>query len=419
MGVFSKLFSNKKGNYILALDIGTELVKALVVEVNSANKKGNVLGVARGQQRLGNMYAGAVTDIEGVVEICRSVIKKAEKQAKVSAEQAIIGIAGELVKGTTTTVHYERMKPRERIDLKELKEILDKVQWEAFDRVRKQLAWETGINELDVKLVDAAVVDTRIDGYRVTNPLGFQGKDVSISIFNSYAPLVHLGALQSIAADLGLDLLSVAAEPYAVASSVLSNKTENFSAIFIDVGGGTSDVALVRSGGIEGTKMFALGGHAFSKRIAQELKVSFQKAEEMKLDYSRKKLAPDLLKKVREIIQSDCTVWQAGVELALGEFKNVDLLPSKILLCGGGSALPGIKEALKDKEWAKRLPFARPPEVHFMEPQDVVNIVDKTGALVDQQDVTPMGLANLALDLAGEEDVLHGTLRKIIKTIQE
>lgn len=419
MGILSKLLGIKsKGNYALALDVGTEVIKALIFSIDPKEQKGEVVGVGRQRQKLGDVDAGAVTDIAGVVSSCEKAIKEAEKQAKIKPDQIILGIAGELVKGITTTVHYERTKPQIKIDLPELKGIIQKVQWKAFDKVRKQLSYETGQKEIDIKLINAAIVDVKIDGYRVTNPLGFQGKDVSIAIFNAYAPLVHLGALQTIASELDMDLLSIAAEPYAVARCMGIEDSIEFSAVFIDIGGGTTDISVVRSGGIEGCKMFALGGRAFTKRLSNELGVDFAEAEELKIKYSNDMLPANVMHKIKEVLEGDIKVWLSGVELALGEFSNVDLLPSRILLCGGGSVLPGIKAALLSSDWTKNLPFAKSPRVFFIQPKDVTNIKDKTEKLVDQQDVTPMALANLAIDLAGEEDLLHGILRRVVRMMQ-
>jgi cell division protein FtsA len=419
MGIFSKIMGRRGAGHALALDIGTEVVKALVFQIDEETEKGVVTGVGRARQRLGDMQSGAVSDISGVIRSCEEAIAQAETMAGVRrVEQTIMGIAGELVKGSTTTVHYERLKPELRIDLPELKNIVQKVQWKAFDKIRQQLAWETGHSEIDVKLINAAIVDVRIDGYRVTNPLGFQGRDVSIGIFNAYAPMVHLGALQKIAEELDLDLLSIAAEPYAVARSMGLENTVDFSAIFIDIGGGTTDIAVVRNGGLEGTKMFALGGRAFTKRLAQELNVNFQEAESLKIRYGRGELAADAAKRLEKILEEDCRVWLDGIELSLQEFSESDLLPPKILLCGGGSALPGIKKSLSQESWLKNLPFSKRPSVGFLQPKDVANIADKTGLLRDPQDVTPMGLANLALDLVGEEKVLSGMLRRAVKMMQ-
>lgn len=416
MSIVSKLTRRSAPGHAIALDIGTEFVKALLFRIEEG--QGFVVGVGRQRQRLGDMQSGAVTDIEGVIQNSALAIKRAEEMAGVRVNQAVIGIAGELVKGATTTIHYERPDPKSRIDTNELHSIIKKVQWQAFEQVRSQLAWETGYSEIDVRLVNAAIVDVKIDGYKVTNPLGFQGKEVTVGVFNAFAPLVHLGALQTIAQDLDLDLLTIAAEPYAVARSVSAAESQEFSGIFIDIGGGTTDIAVVRGGGLEGTRMFALGGRTFTKRLAATEGLSFNDAEELKLAYSSGLLKSEQAKRVKEALQADCEVWLSGVELALSEFKDVDLLPSRILLCGGGSALPEIREALSATGWMRKLPFARAPKISFIEPRDVANIVDETSLLLGSGDITPMGLANVALSLSGEEPVMSNALRKVVKAMQ-
>ncbi|MBW4061118.1 ethanolamine ammonia-lyase reactivating factor EutA [Candidatus Saccharibacteria bacterium] len=410
--------------YLVALDIGTEFVKALIGQVvldpaSGVPSRIDIVGVGRQRQRLTDMAGGAVTDITGVVENCDAALGVAEKMAGVSAKglDTVVGIAGELVKGASTTIRYKRSTASDPIDMPELRKILDRVQFRAFERAREQLTWETGQKDLEVKLVNTAIVDVQIDGYRVTNPIGFQGKDVSIQLFNAFAPMVHLGALQAVAQDLDLNLSTIAAEPFAVAKSVGAQDSGEFSAIFIDIGGGTTDIALVNNGGVEGTKMFAIGGRAFTKRIAQVANVSFEKAEEMKIAYSQGKLGPKSKTAVEEAVNADIKVWLSGVELSLAEFDRVDHLPAKILLCGGGTGLPQIMEALKGKDWFKTLPFARKPTVAHISPAEVTRVTDTTGKLTSYADITPMGLANLGLDTAGGETVTEGLIKRLGRAI--
>ena len=413
---FSK--QNKKqprDKYLVALDIGTEYVKALIGEVKGGSVE--IIGVGRQRQRLTDMANGAVTDIAGVVENCDAALKRAEQMAGVVARDVVIGIAGELVKGGSTTISYRRARPNMQIDETELKDIIERIQKDAFDKVRKELSWETGYKEIDVKLVNAAVVDVYIDGYRVTNPVGFQGRDVTIQIFNAFAPMVHLGALQTVARDLDLNLINIAAEPFAVAKSVGADDSTEFSAIFIDMGGGTSDIAVVNNGGVEGTKMFAIAGRSFTKRIASTFGLSFEEAEKLKLDYSAGKLSEAKEKQVAKALEGDIDVWLSGVELSLGEFDHLDHLPARILLCGGASALPEIKKALMSTEWQKKLPFARKPKVDFVSPAEVNRVVDTTGKLVNQQDITPMGLANLGLDIVGSENMSESIIQRLSRTL--
>lgn len=412
---FLKSKQAKTTKYLVALDIGTEYVKALIGEVAGSNIE--IIGVGRQRQRLTDMAGGAVTDISGVVNNCDEALKRAEEMSGVVAKDAVLGIAGELVKGATTSVSYRRAKPNVQIDMVELKDIIERVQNQAFEKVRKELSWETGYKEIEVKLVNAAVVDVFIDGYRVTNPIGFQGRDVTIQIFNAFAPMVHLGALQSVARDLDLNVINIAAEPFAVAKSVGADDSTEFSAIFIDIGGGTSDIAVVNNGGVEGTKMFAIGGRSFTKRIASSLSLSFEEAEDLKLKHSAGKLSAQHDQEVAEALAGDVEVWLSGVELSLSEFDKLDHLPARILLCGGGSALPEIKKALAGSAWYKNLAFARRPKIDFVSPSEVNRVIDKTGKLNSPQDITPMGLANLGLDIIGTESIGENVLQRLSRTL--
>jgi cell division protein FtsA len=398
-----------------ALDVGTEFAKALVFEIEGG--KGVVRGVGRKRQGLAHMQSGTVADISAVVDNCAVALQEAEEMAGFRPEQVVIGIAGELVKGFTTFHDQQRVKADLPITEAELGKLIEGVQRQAMREAERSVTWETGLQSVDVRLVHAAVVGAWIDGYAVTNPIGFQGRNVRIAIFDAFAPLVHLGALQTVAAKLHMELIAVVAEPYAVARVLDNEQVRQGGALFIDVGGGTTDVALVRQGGIEGTRMFALGGRAFTKSIADRLELPFPRAEALKVDYARG-IAGDREPAVREIVADDVAVWAAGVELVMEELAAGDLLPGRIYLCGGGSRLPVVRDALADPAFAAQLPFARPPEVTILSPEQIETVRDETRLLEDQQDVTPMGLAFQAIELGSSQNPLDASLRRVIKAMK-
>jgi cell division protein FtsA len=399
-----------------ALDVGTEWAKALVFDI-STDGRGTVRGVGRQQQGLAHMQSGTVADIGAVVDNCAMALQAAEEMAGFRPTQVVIGIAGELVKGFTTSRSQERKRPDQRITENELQRLIDAVQRDALAEAERAITWETGLPHVDVRLVHAAVTGSTIDGYPVTNPVGFQGRHVRIGIFNAFAPLVHLGALQTVASQLDLELLAIVAEPYAVARCLGGDQIQTTGALFIDVGGGTTDVALVRGGGIEGTRMFALGGRAFTKSLADRLELPFGRAEEMKIDHARG-LPVENSDDVAAIVAEDVAVWSAGVELILEELAGGELLPGRIYLCGGGSRLPELQAALRDTGFARRLPFARPPEVQLIDPAHVEGIRDATKLLKDQQDVTPLGLAYQAIEMALQESPLDAALRRVLRAMK-
>jgi cell division protein FtsA len=135
------------------------------------------------------------------------------------------------------------------------------------------------------------------------------------------------------------------------------------------------------------------------------------------VDHSRG-LPVERADEVEKIISDDVSVWAAGVELVTEELAGGKPLPGRIFVCGGGSRLPAIREALAADRFWKRLPFSRPPEVTVMSPGQVEAIEDATKLLVDQQDVTPLGLAYQAIELQAQEDPLDMALRRVLRAMK-
>lgn len=419
--VFEKLRTSRKNNaandYIVALDIGTEFVKALIAKLDGDTL--NIVGVGRARQELSDMHSGAIADIAGVVRNCEDALSEAENQAGLQAKRVVIGIAGELVKGVTNTIRYRRPQPDRPLDTAEMEFIIEKVQERAQGKAQKQIGLETGNDEVEVKLVNSALVSIHIDGYKVSNPIGFQGRDVAVQIYTAFAPMVHIGALERVADELSLELLAVAAEPFAVSRSVLgTDASSSFTAILADVGGGTTDIAVVNDGGVEGTKMFGIGGRSFTRTIASEMDLSYIDAEKLKVNIGHSQIKPSVAKDVNAAIDKTLEVWVAGVELALSEFDSVDHLPNRILLCGGGASLEKLVTALQTEDWHKDLPFTKKPTVHYIQPSEVIGITDTTGVVNDHTFITAMGLLRVGYDTmigSGDGDTIKEKLNRILR----
>lgn len=383
--------------YIVGLDIGTEYVKALIGKVMPGGIE--IIGVGRKHQALSDMQAGAIADIARVVDNCDKALAMAEQQAGVSARTAVLGIAGELVKGTTTTVRVTRKDAEKALDLPEVERIIKLVQERAQAKAKQQLTWELGGKEVEIRLVNSALVGIEIDGYKVTSPVGFQGKDVVVQLYTAFAPLIHIGALERTAQQLDLDLLAVAAEPFAVSRSVIGDDTSaSMSAILMDIGGGTTDIAVINDGGVQGTKMFGIGGRAYTRSIERELNVEFDQAELLKVGLAENRVPQHKVAAVEGALNKTLDVWMSGIEVALGEFTKLDHLPHNVLLCGGGSSLDILMDKLEQTDWHKQLPFTRKPIVHHIHPDQVVGIIDKTGQVNDHTFITAMGLLRVGLD---------------------
>lgn len=419
--VFEKLRNAYKNtdtdNYIVGLDIGTEFVKALIARVKDDDIQ--IVGMGRSRQEVSDMHSGAIADISGVVRNCEDALSAAEEQAGLQAKKVVIGIAGELVKGVTNTIRYRRPQPDRPLDATEMEFIIEKVQERSQAKAQKQIGLETGNDEVEVKLVNSALVSIHIDGYKVSNPIGFQGKDVAVQIYTAFAPMVHIGALERVADELALELVAVAAEPFAVSRSVLgTDANSNFTAILADVGGGTTDIAVVNDGGVEGTKMFGIGGRSFTRTIASEMDLNYTEAEKLKVNLDNENIKPLVKKQADAAVNKTLDVWIDGVELALSEFDSVDHLPNRILLCGGGASLSALVAALSEKDWYKQLPFTKKPSIQLIHPSDVVGITDETGEVSDHTFITAMGLLRVGYDTivgSSDADSIKEKLNRILK----
>lgn len=404
---------------MIGLDIGTEFVKALIARVDDNNEL-EIIGVGRAHQSQTDMQAGAIADIAAVVANCDQALAQAEQQAGTSGRSAVVGIAGELVKGSTINVRVTRKDPQKEIDVAEIDRIFTLVQQKAHDKAKKQLAIDTGGKDIALKLVNSALIAIEIDGYSVTNPIGFQGKDVHVQLYTAFAPMVHIGAIERVAEQLDLDLITVAAEPFAVARSVIGDDPNaDISGVLIDVGGGTTDIAVVNEGGVEGTVMYGIGGRSFTKSIERDFGIGFEQAEALKLGLTDGKTQQSERQAVETALRKTLSVWSSGISLALDEFTRLDHLPNRILLCGGGSSLQLIRDELSEGSWYKDLPFTKKPHVQFIAPSQVAGIRDTTDLVKDHTLITAMGLLRVGMDTVlqfeAESETIKGRFNRLLK----
>lgn len=370
-------------NTILGLDIGTEYVKAALAKVGK-NGALAILAVAAKPQRPGAMRAGAITDIASVVATSEEAIMAIEEASRERAGTTVIGIAGELIKSSTTTVNYTRETPNSPITEQEMSEIVKKVQEKAGAVARETIATETGNKNVEVRLINSAIVSLTIDGYKIMNPIGFKGADVHILIYTAFAPLLHIAAIEKVSAELNLDLLTIAVEPFAICRACLGDNLDaNFSGIIMDIGSGTTDVAVIVDGSITGTATFSIGG---------------------------KQLEKDL--------ESTLPVWITGVEVALEEFGPDATLPRNIYLCGGAASFGPLQESLALGDWYEDLPFSRRPVIHLLDVARFPGITARKDIELSATYATALGLVRVGADTLEGAPEEHGLRAKFSKLLQ-
>ena len=377
------------------LDVGTAGVTALVVEL--ANDTVVVQGIGHAMQQAGAMRNSLITDLEGVIASCHSALEEAEGLAQTIGKSVIMGMPAEQTRGVATTLTVERKHPGGRIAAPEAEEWLRGVQRQALTQAAEQFSWQAGVGEVDVRLINAALTTLTIDGHAVRNPLSFQGKHVTLSVFDAVAPLIHVGALQTMAFALDLSLVAVVAEPFALADALLSPLVRELGAVYIDVGAGTTTLTVARETGVTGYRSLPQGGNALTRALALGAGLPWEEAGERKHQMAAGMLSDVEAAAVRAAIAPELQAWATAVRTALEELAAAARLPGFVYLCGGGSQLPGIVESLQDIGQMAGSPFASPPRIAVLSARDMGVSVDAHLPAPTASDMMALALARQVL----------------------
>ena len=398
----------------LTLDIGSVYIKAVIFSVEDG--KINILGYGKHQQKEIAIKEGIIQDLSLVVENCELAITQASLQAGVRPAETVIGLAGEQIKGFTTIVQFERNNPKSKISEKEIMNIVEKVQETAYKSSLQKFRDEIGRDDLEIKLINAALTHIMLDGNVAEDPIGFPGQKMQMGVFNAYTPLVQIGNLQKLAAKLGVDLIGIATEPYTLADIVIPKDDLDFGAIILDIGGDTTNLIIIQNQEVVGTRMFALGGRSISNSIAKEFNIAFEEAEQLKEKYVQKTLEDkNQIEKIHQIILDNLFYWETGLEVSLSEFDDLDYFPAKVILVGGESLLPEIKESVDKVLKSSSFTFHEDVSIEILTPQQLDQFVDKTGRLESPQEIVPLSLAKMMEDLIEEKSDFDTAIREGVK----
>ena len=385
---------------IVALDIGTESIKSLLFTMGEYGV--TVSRISRIQQQQHAMRSGIITNLDTVLENCRLSINQLVSNLKPEEypKKVIMGIAGEYVQGVSIVVNYEREEHFEKeVTKKEQDKILNEVKSQISVSGKDDLGVRTGLKNDDIEILHITPTGLEIGGMPVSTLIGYKGREVRLNFYASFAPKTYTEALRKVAASLNFEVLGIVSQPFAVARAHSGGSNTNFSAIFVDVGGGTTDVAIVKNGNVAETQMFAFGGRVFTKELARLTDSDFRHAEQRKIKYSEKELPKEIMRQVQKTMYTTAGLWVRTLKVALENCEDVGPLPTQIYLCGGGSLLPDIKQSLLEFPWKKYLPIAVIPKIDMFTPNLLGSIIDNSGELENLYDITPASLAKFLYDM--------------------
>lgn len=396
--------SLREGDNIVALDIGTEQLKSILFSINDLGIE--VKKISRVEQQQHAMKSGIIKNLDTVLENCRLAIS--ELTDRLPEEQfpknVVMGIAGEYIQGVSIVVNYQREENYEKeVTEKEEGRILSQIRHKIEASGKEDLSQRIGLTNDDIEILHITQTGLEIGGMPVDSLVGYKGRDVRLHFYASFAPRTYTEALKKVASEIQLNVLGIVSQPFAVARAYSGSSNRDFSAIFIDIGGGTTDIAVVEKGNVVETKMFAFGGRTFTKEIAKMLDLEYRYAEQRKIKYSQKTLNKELSRDVQKIVYPVAKLWMKTLKSALSYCDDISSFPTQIYLCGGGSLLPEMKEVMLEFPWKKFLPFPVVPKIDFFTPEKLDCIKDNSGNLRNIFDITPAALTKFVYDMKEKE----------------
>jgi cell division protein FtsA len=252
---------------IVALDIGTTKVCTLIAHKSGKNL--DILGV--GSHPSNGLKKGSVVNIEKTVESIRNSIEEAKLMAGIEElESATVGIAGNHI----YCFNSSGVVPVKNKDITQ----------SDVDRVIE--AAKAVLIPSDREILHVIPQEFKVDNtVGIKNPIGMCGSrlEVNVHIVTGKTPLIH--NLVKCVEQAGLHANEVILQPIASSRSVLSSEEKELGVVLIDIGGGTTDIAVWKDGSILHSQIIPLGGNHFTNDLAVALKIPHNEAERIKLTH--------------------------------------------------------------------------------------------------------------------------------------
>ncbi len=338
----------RRDDLLIGLDIGTTKICAVVAE----RTENGVEIVGIGTHPSHGLRKGVVVDIDSTVRSIKHAVEEAEMMADCEITSVYAGIAGGHIRGFNS--HGVVAVKDGEVSNHDVKRVIDAAKAVAIPMDR----------EVIHVIPQEFIIDDQ-DGIR--EPLGMHGVRLEAHVHIVTAAVTSAQNIVKCANQAGLNVQDIVLEPLASAQAVLGDDERHLGVCMIDIGGGTTDIAVFSEGSIKTTAVLALGGYHLSNDIAVGLRTPFDEAERIKKKFgvasARYLSSDDVLtvpsvggRKPREISRKIlCEIIEPRVEeilsLARQEISKAGLegeIPSGVVLTGGASALDGICELAEE-----------------------------------------------------------------------
>lgn len=342
-----------KDNIAVGLDIGTTKIVAMIGRKNEYGKL-EILGV--GKSKSLGVHRGVVNNITQTIQSIQQAIAEAENNSDYKINDVVVGIAGQHIRSIQHSDYISRPNAEEVINEADIDALINQVH---------KLAMLPG-----EEIIHVLPQEFRIDGQgEIKEPIGMYGGRLEASFHVVVGQAASIRNLGRCVKSSGLELSGLTLEPLASADAVLSQEEKEAGVAIIDIGGGTTDLAIFKDGIIRHTAVIPFGGNVITEDIKEGCSIIEKQAELLKMRFgsawpgenkdneivsipglrgrdpkeiSLKNLSKIIHARVVEIIE------QVYAEIKLyGHEDSKRKLIAGIVLTGGGAQLKHIKQLVE------------------------------------------------------------------------
>ena len=338
-----------KGDIIVGLDIGTTKICTVIGEMSADGiHRFDVLGV--GLSPSSGLRRGVVVDIDSTVKAIEDSVQKAQRMAGADVRSVIVGVTGEHIaslnsRGVIAITHADR-----------------EVTQEDLDRVLENS--RVIVLPPDREIIHSIPRSYAIDGQNgIRSPVGMSGTRLEVEIHIVTGATTFLQNVAKCVQRAGLQVEDTVLEPIATGEAVLMDAEKSMGVVLVDIGGGTSDLAIFVGGEICYTAVLPVGGNYVTSDLSAGLRATAEEAERVKLahgcalieqmpdgeTFTFSRLGtdePTVLPThiIAEIIEPRMTELFDMVRQEINRSGYINLLPAGMVLSGGGALLRGSRD---------------------------------------------------------------------------
>lgn len=341
-----------KENIVVGIDIGTSNVRTVIAQSFSDVEIPRIIGV--GVIPSSGIRRGSISDVEEVVKNINESVEKAERMAGLTVKSANINIGG-------TEISFQESKgvvAVGRADGEVTEDDLERVITEA----------QNVALPLNKEIIYVIPKNYRLDDQEnIKDPLGMRGVRLEMNSLLIECSSIQVKNLTKCIHQSGIDISDIILESLAASTAVLSKKQKELGVILINIGGGTTSIAVFEDGDLIHTSVLPVGAGHITNDIAIGLRTSIEVAEKVKLEFGS--AIPEEISKKEEIDLSEVDSRETGsvsrqhiaeiIEARLEEIfgminkelkaiNKAGLLPAGAVITGGGANLPQIVDLAKN-----------------------------------------------------------------------